>query len=147
MRHTSRPERTRSLPTRLELRYENLSTLSLPDFPWIGRLEEKIDGLSQVGESIFDGPTLACNVELRTERHIRVVFPLNNGREEPIVCVSHSEPSLTWVPMTGKTADHPHKLGLIAATAGLVHLGSSSIRMVTLVLPPFFTATQAPIPY
>ena len=47
---------TRSLPTRrLEVGYEDVSTLPLRDLPWIGCLEEEIDGLSQVREGVFDG--------------------------------------------------------------------------------------------
>jgi hypothetical protein len=79
----------------LELGYEDVSTLPLPDLLWIGCLEEEIDGLSLVRESIFDRPTLTCDVGLWAERHIRIVFSLDDGREEPVVCVSHNEPSLT----------------------------------------------------
>ena len=94
----------------MELGYKDVSTLSLPELPWVGCLEEEIDGLSQVRESLFDGPTLTCDVELRAERHVRVVFSLNDGREKPVVRVSHTGASLTWVPVTRKTADHPHEL-------------------------------------
>jgi len=81
---------TQSLPTRrLEVGYEDVSTLPLRDLPWIGCLEEEIDGLSQVREGVFDGTALTRDVELRAERHIRVVFPLDDGCEEPIVWVRH----------------------------------------------------------
>src|SRR5713101_8883494 len=57
----------------------SVTTLPLPDFPWVGRLEEEIDGLSQVREGAFDGPVLTRDVEFRAKRHIRVVFSLDDG--------------------------------------------------------------------
>ena len=55
IRHTSRPERTRSLPTRRrKLRHEDRATTARPDLSGISRLEKEIDRLPEIGESLFD---------------------------------------------------------------------------------------------
>ncbi len=45
-------------------------------------LKEEIDGFSQMCQGIFDGTTLTCDVELRAESDIGIVFTFNDGRKE-----------------------------------------------------------------
>src|SRR6266545_3195095 len=80
---TSRPEKTRSLPTRRqELRYEDVPAPTFQDLFMIRCLKEEIDGFSQMCQGIFDGITLTCDVELRAESNIGIVFTFNDGRKD-----------------------------------------------------------------
>src|SRR6266536_5823441 len=87
---TSRPERTRSLPTlRQELRYEDVSVPTFLHLFRIRRLQEEIDGFSQIVQSVFDGAALTCDIKLRAESDIDIVFLFNDGGEESLAFGSH----------------------------------------------------------
>ena len=81
----------RSLPTRRqELRYEDVSATTLLHLFRIRRFEEEIDGFSQIFQGVFDGTALTCDVKLRAESDISIIFPLNDGREESFAFGRHS---------------------------------------------------------
>jgi hypothetical protein len=52
-------------------------------------LQEEIDGFSQIVQSVFNGTALTCDVKLRAESDIDIVFLFNDGREESLAFSSH----------------------------------------------------------
>src|SRR2546427_2997443 len=78
---TSRPERTRSLPMRrVEPRDEHLAVKPAIDLPRVGRLQEKLDRLLEIGCGLFDGGPLAGHVEFGAQGDIEVAFFFQNRR-------------------------------------------------------------------
>src|SRR5262245_30482829 len=80
--HTSRPERTRSLPNRyLDAGDEHFSMQAALDFARIRGFEKELQRFDQILLRRFNRLVLTCNIELRAQCHIPVVFPLNHGRQ------------------------------------------------------------------
>jgi hypothetical protein len=65
----------RSLPTgNLNPGYIDFRVQPFGDLRVTGRFEEQLDGLAQIGLSLFHGVTLADHVELGTDGNISVAF-------------------------------------------------------------------------
>jgi hypothetical protein len=78
--HTSRPDRTRSLPTGyLQTSDEHLTPHSPLDLLGAGTLEEQFDGLAQVIAGGLDGIALAGDVEFRAQGNVPVPLALNQS--------------------------------------------------------------------
>jgi hypothetical protein len=82
MAHTSRPERTRSLPNLdLKPRYKYFGVPPSFDLCWIRRLEEELDRLLQIRASAFDGIALARYIEFGTEPYVSIALAFNDRRK------------------------------------------------------------------
>src|SRR5271165_6407101 len=76
---SSRPEKTRSLPNfYLKPGDKDFRMPAALDLARVSRFQEKFNRLLQVLACIFDGVSLARNIELRAQGHIPIAFALNN---------------------------------------------------------------------
>lgn len=76
----SRPDRTRSLPNRdLDLGHKHIAVVPPPHFGRIRCFEKERQCFNQVCPRLFDGRTLAGDVQLRTQRDECIVFSLDDG--------------------------------------------------------------------
>src|SRR5258705_5049794 len=132
IRQVSRPERTRSLPIRgLELRHEDVFPPAFLHLSWIGRLDEKRDGLLQVVQGIFDRDALAGNVQLRAQSHLQVALPLDDRGEyrtgRGIHCTDSLTPSSCCFPCHPQDTGWPgHSSAARCAVAALSTQSASS---------------------
>lgn len=103
--HASRPESLRSLPNQnLDARDEHLVVQPTRNLALSRGLEEQLQRLYQVGPRILDRLTLARDVELRTERDVRIVLTLDDGGE--LALGLHSA-ILAWRPCTDLVGGRP----------------------------------------
>src|SRR5262245_50762199 len=80
IRHTSRPERTRSLPMRgFESGYKDIRVQALLDLLWRGRFQKELDGFPQIGGSLLHRSSLTGHVQLRAERHVEIALPFDDS--------------------------------------------------------------------
>jgi len=90
---TSFPERTRSLPNGyLHVCDIDLLMQSSLDFFWGGCFKKKFQCLLKVFPGFIDSDPLTCNIQLRTQSDVSVIFPLNNCSK----LLGHNKP-LTWM--------------------------------------------------
>ena len=67
IRHTSEPDRTRSLPNRnLNLRYKDFAVKSTGNLGFVGRLEKQRQRFDEVCARLFNRRALAGDIEFRT---------------------------------------------------------------------------------
>ena len=62
----------------LKLSHINFAAEAAGDFLRIGRLEKQQDGFAQVDFGLFEGVSLACDVQLRTQGDEAVALPFEN---------------------------------------------------------------------
>jgi hypothetical protein len=53
------------------------------DFFGGGRFKKQLQGFPEIFSGLLDGVSLAGNIQFRTERHITIPFPFNDGRKLP----------------------------------------------------------------
>src|ERR687898_742222 len=79
---TSLPDRTRNLANvYLYLCNEHLVTKPFLDFFRGSRLEKKFQRLTQIIPRGFNGVTLACDIQFRTQRNISVALAFDQGSQ------------------------------------------------------------------
>jgi|HubBroStandDraft_5_1064220.scaffolds.fasta_scaffold835695_2 hypothetical protein len=82
MAHTSRPERTRSLPNLyLESGDEHFSVPSALDLTFVGGFQEQFNRFLQILAGGFDSVALTGNVKLGAQSDIAIAFAFDNRRE------------------------------------------------------------------
>src|SRR5271157_3205066 len=82
MAHTSRPDRTRSLPNGyLDLCHKQIAMQPLLDLVVRGRLEKQLQGFFEILPRLLHRITLTGNIKFGAERHVSVTFPFNNSRK------------------------------------------------------------------
>src|SRR6266496_2799493 len=79
--HTSRPERTLSLPNlNLKPSHKDLGVGALLNLAWRGCLEKQLDCFLEIPSGRFDRVTLARDIELRAKSNVAVPFAFDNRR-------------------------------------------------------------------
>src|ERR1700684_3210965 len=92
MAHTSRPERTRSLPNlNLKSRHKHFRVPPSFDLGWVRCLEKQLNGLLQICARSLNCLALARDIKLGTESNVSVALALDNRCE--LLRSFHSSPS------------------------------------------------------
>ena len=104
MRQISEPDRTRSLPNRhLNLGHEDVVVKAPVNFGRGGRFEEQGERFDEVGSRLFDGRTLARNVELRAQSYEAITLTFDD-RDYALRWLHSSE--FTPAPLNEGLASH-----------------------------------------
>jgi len=63
------------------MRDQHIRMPALFDFLWRRTFEEPLQGFAQIVASLFDRRPLTGDIEFRTERHVHIVFAMNQGSQ------------------------------------------------------------------
>jgi len=78
------PNRAHSLPNRdLDLSHEHFAAHAAGDLAVIGYFEKQGQRLNQIRSRLFNGRTLASDINFRAKCHEAVIFSLDDRRQTP----------------------------------------------------------------